>query len=101
MFTYLGQKIKDENLKGSACMEINLRKTIGALKAFNSIPENIDNIFDFVPALEIMARYNWHRMEVTDLTLMLGDSTKNVSFKKRRSEPGNEDPIQEDFEEDL
>jgi hypothetical protein len=99
MFTYLGQKIKNEALKDSACMEMNLREIIGSLNAYIEFSHD-ESLIEFIEPLKIMARYGWNRMEVTDLSLLLGENISNVSFKKR-SEPRNDDIISEDLEEDI
>ena len=99
MFTYLGQKIKDDALKRSACMEQNLREYIGNLEAF-IVFSGDTSLEEFIEPLRIMARYNWHRMEVTDLSLMLGENITHVNFKKR-DEPGSRDIIPEDSDEDI
>ena len=99
MFTYLGQKIKNKSLVNSACMEQNLRQYIGVIKAYTELTGD-ESLLEFVEPLSIMARYEWHRMEVTDLSLMLGENIKNVSYKKR-SESRSANLIQEDIEEDI
>lgn len=99
MFTYLGQKIKDDALKESACMQEELRELIGCIRGY-SVFTGDSSFEDFIPFLRIMARYNWHRMEVTDLSLMLGENITNVSFRKR-DESTNRDTIQEDIDEDI
>lgn len=101
MFTYLGQKIKNTYLIDSACMEVNLRDAIGAMRAF-AVLSNDHSLDKFIEPLRIMALYGWHRMEVTDLSLMMGENMRHVSFKKRDgNEPRGSDTIQEDSEEDL
>ena len=99
MFTYLGQKIKNESLVDSACMEQNLRQCIGVIKAYTKLTGD-KSLLEFVEPLSIMARYEWHRMEVTDLSLMLGENIKNVKFDQSE-ESGSTNIIKKNIEETL
>jgi hypothetical protein len=100
MFTYLGQKIKDEALKDSACMREDLREIIGDIQAF-AIFSGDASMLDFIMPLRIMARYMWPRMEVTDLSLMLGENIINVSFKPKSNESESSATPEEIADEDL